>query len=216
MNGHEFTLAPLDCPTCGAAVAAAGEDVVFYCTACRNGYRYQDEEPHLAPLEVGFVASANISADRYLPFWVIEADVRITGRQAGRRTPARMPSLMHSFFERSGRKFETGKGRFVVPAFRSDLDATVELTRRYTASLPDLSERLGEKLTGGCFGLEDAEKIAHFAVIATEVDRADTLRGLKYSIEFGKARLLGAPFALDSNGWVDAVHGVRLLEVELS
>jgi len=37
----EFALVALDCPSCGAGIRADGQDVVYYCTACRNGYRFE-------------------------------------------------------------------------------------------------------------------------------------------------------------------------------
>lgn len=204
MSSAGFRLIPLDCPSCGAAVAAAGEDVVFYCTACRNGYRYQPEPPHLAPLEVRFVAAVNQAAEKYLPFWVLEAQVEIAGRSG--RT---MPNMIQALFAGGGQS-PSGKGNFVVPAFQADLDATIELARRYTREFPRLDELLGEQLLGGCFDLEDARKLAKFAVISGEVDKGGVLRSLEYSIEFGGARLLGVPFARDGDSWKDALYGIRI------
>ena len=206
MSGSGFDLVPLDCPSCGAALAAAGEDVVFYCTACRNGYRYESEAPHLAPVEVRFVAAANVAVEKYLPFWLLEAQVEIRGRSGGS-----LPSLISAFFGRGGDSREgAGAGTFVVPAFQADLDATVQLARRYTRDFPRLDKLLGEQLTGGCFDVEDAKKLAHFSVIAGEVDKAGVLRSLDYSIEFGEARLLGVPFARDGDAWKDALYGIRI------
>ena len=98
----------------------------------------------------------------------------------------------------------------MVPAFQADLDATVDLARRYTRDFPRLDKLLGERLTGGCFDVEDAKKLAHFAVIAGEVDKAGVLRSLDYAIEFGDARLLGVPFARDGDTWKDALYGIRI------
>ncbi len=208
-ESNGFELVPLDCPTCGAALAAAGEDVIFYCTACRNGYRYQAELPHLARLEVQFIAASNVTAERYMPFWVLEAHVELGSRQAGRS----MPSLIQSVFGGRGGS-SVGDVEFVVPAFQIDLDATVELARRYTRELPGLGEKIGERLIGGCYGVEDARKLAHFAVVAGEVDKPDTLRNLEYSIRFGGSRLLGVPFAREGENWKDAVFGIRALNLE--
>lgn len=204
MSAAGFGLVPLDCPTCGAALAAAGEDVVFYCTACRNGYRYRAEEPHLEPLEVQFVAASDLAAEKYLPFWILEVRVEVR-RQAGRG----IPSLISAFFG-GGDDQRSGEGTFVIPAFQADLDATVELVRRYTQAFPGLDQLLGEKLTGGCFGVEDARKLAHFAVIAGEVDKRGVLRTLDYSMSFGGARLLGVPFVRDGDTWKDAIHRIQI------
>lgn len=204
MSTAGFGLVPLDCPTCGAALAAAGADVVFYCTACHNGYRYQSERPHLASIEVRFVAASNLAAEKYLPFWVLEAQIEIRRQPGGT-----VPSLIHAFFG-GGDDGGSGQGTFAVPAFQADLDATVELVRRYTQALPGLDPLLGEKLTGGCFGVEDAKKLAHFAFIAGEVDKSGVLRTLDYSLRFGGAQLLGVPFARAGGGWKDAVYGIRI------
>lgn len=204
MSAPRYELVPLDCPSCGASLAAAEEDVVFYCTACRNGYRYRSAVPPLVPVDVGFVAAPNQAVEKYLPFWLLEASVEIGG--APRR---QMPSLIRSFLG-SGGEPRSGPGRFVVPAFQADLDAAIELVRRYTREFPKLDELLGERLVGGCFGVEDARKFAHFAVIAGEVDKGGVLRSLDYSIEFGAARLLGVPFARAGDSWKDSLFGIRI------
>ena len=209
---HGFGLVPLECPTCGAALAASGEDVVYYCTACRNGYRYQPEEPHLARLEVLFVAAANIAAERYLPFWVLAAQVEVRNRRAGRT----MPDLFQALFGGGGGRGRTPTGdvQFVVPAFQADLDSTVELARRYTREFPSLGERLGERLVGGCYGVDDARKLAHFAVLAGEIDEPDVVKSIEVSIRFGDARLLGVPFVRAGDGWQDAIYAIRTLDVD--
>ena len=68
-----YELVPLDCPSCGAAVKADGEDVVYYCTACRNGYRFDLEAKALSPMEVAFVSLPNVSVELYRPFWLLPA-----------------------------------------------------------------------------------------------------------------------------------------------
>ena len=78
----EFELVALDCPSCGAPIAAEGEDVVYYCTACRNGYRFDPDERRLAAVEVAFVSLPQVSADLYKPFWLVSARVSIEERLA--------------------------------------------------------------------------------------------------------------------------------------
>ena len=209
MHADSLELVPLDCPTCGSSVEAAGADVVFYCISCRNGYRFDEAGNTLEPIEVGFVAAANIAAEGYRPFWLLPARLEIRSREAvGAQS---LSGFLQSFF--GGRQSQAGaaeEGTFVVPAFHAPLAATTELVRRYTRSLPELGERLGERLLGGCYDLEDAKKLAHFALIAAEVEKPDTLRDLDYGIRFGEARLLGVPFSRDGDTWRDAIHGIRV------
>jgi hypothetical protein len=163
----------------------------------------------LERLEVRFIAASNLAAERYLPFWVLDAHVQIKNRQAGRN----VSGLIQSLFAGAESRTPGGNLEFVVPAFQADLDSIVELARRYTRELPSLDERLGERLTGGCYGVEDARKLARFALLAAEVDKPDLLRSIDYAVRFGESRLLGVPFARDGKNWKDAVFGITVLQL---
>lgn len=208
-NG-DFRLVPLDCPTCGASVQAEGADVVYYCVACRNGYSFDDEAQALAPLDVAFIVAPQVAARKYAPFWALEATVVISERRAAGARPA---EWLSRFFSSGGGETgdsRGGRGVFVVPAFHTNLASTLELTRSYTRAFPGLGEKLGEKLTGGCYGADDARKLTHFAVIAAEVDKRDTLQQLRYQIEFGDVRLIGVPLVLDGKIWKDGLFGITV------
>ncbi len=202
-----FELVPLDCPSCGAAVAAEGEDVVYYCTACRNGYRFDLGEKRLEPVEVAFVSLPNVAAELYRPFWLLPARIRIHERDA---TGGGFSGLMSFFFGGGGDRPSEGEGTFAVPAFHAPLPAVTTLVRRYTEKLPELGEKLGERLLGGRYGVLDAKKLAHYALIASEVEKPDTLKQLRYEIRFGEPRLLGVPFARRDDAVADAVFEVRI------
>ncbi len=207
----EFRLVPLDCPTCGSAVQAASIDVVFYCVSCRNGYRFDDDRNTLEPVDVAFVAASHIAAHDYRPFWLLPAEVEI--RRRGRGRTASYTGILRSLLGGSGGGRPVGrggKGTFAVPAFQAPLEATTRLVRRYTEALPELGEKLGERLLGGCYGVEDAQKLAHFALIASEIEQPDVLRSLDYRIRFGSARLLGVPFSQHGESWEDAIFGIEV------
>jgi hypothetical protein len=200
-----YELVPLDCPSCGAAVKAAGEDVVYYCTACRNGYRFDSEARTLAPVEVAFVALPSVTAEIYRPFWLLPAVIEIQQRSA---TGGGFRGLMSFFLGGDDDQPSGGEGIFAVPAFHASLPAVTKLTRSYTEKLPELGERLGERLLGGRYGPLDGRKLAHYALIATEVEKPDTLKQLRYTIRFGAPRLLGVPFVRRNGALVDAVFGI--------
>ena len=200
-----YELVPLDCPSCGAAVAAEGEDVVYYCTACRNGYRFDTPERQLEPVEVAFVSLPGVAVEHYRPFWLLPAQVSIHERDAA---GGGFTGLMGFFFGRGDSGPSDGRGTFVVPAFHAPLPAVTTLVRRYTEKLPELGEKLGERLVGGRYGVGDAKKLAHYSLIASEIDKPDTLRQLRYEIRFGEPRLLGVPFVRREGSPVDALFGI--------
>lgn len=193
-----YTLRPLDCPSCGAGLAAEGEDAIFYCTACRNGYQFVRQTSALDPVEVGFLALPGKQASRYLPFWVLPARVEISDRSG--RGPATSQLL------------RAAEGSFAVPAFATSLARATALTARYTRELPQLSsrlgERLGERLTGGTLRVEDARTLARFALVEAEAALGDTLKSLAFEIDFSTPRLLGVPFVGSPGQHADAFFGL--------
>ena len=203
-SGYE--LVPLDCPSCGAAVQAEGEDVVYYCTACRNGYRFDLDAKALTPMEVSFVSLPNVAVELYRPFWLLPATILIDERDA---SGGGFRGLMSFFMGGGDDGSSDGRGTFAVPAFHAPLAAVAALTRRYTEKLPQLGERLGERLLGGRYGVLDAKKLAHYALIASEVEKPDTLKRLRYRIQFGEPRLLGVPFVRRDGRVVDAIFGIE-------
>jgi hypothetical protein len=203
-----FELVPLDCPACGAPLAAEATDVVFYCTACRSGYRYAPEEKRgLAPVEVSFVATPHQAAEGYLPFWLLPAKVEILERDA---SGGALSGLMQFFAAGGEEETRSGDGHFVLPAFRLPIDQAVELALRYTQEFPRLDELLGERLTGGSFGAGDAVTLAHHVLISSEVRRRDMLRNLDYRLTAGTPRLLGVPWVSAGPRRVDAVFGLSM------
>ena len=205
-----FHLVALDCPACGAPLAAEAEDVVFYCTACRSGYRYEPAAPRsLAPVVVSFVAAPTArDVAGHLPFWLLPARVELLRRDASGALLSGLLSLLGGGEERGS---TTGEGTFAVPAFRLPVERAVRLTQRYTYEAPALGELLGDRLTGGLFAPEDARKLAHFALISTEAEKSDILKDLEYRIEFGEPRLLGVPWVRRGEGRVDALFGLALV-----
>ncbi|HMB53775.1 MAG TPA: hypothetical protein VKU40_10680 [Thermoanaerobaculia bacterium] len=209
MSAQGFELVPLDCPACGAPLAAEETDVVFYCTACRTGYRYAPEEKRgLAAVEVSFVASPHQAAEGYLPFWLLPAKVEILQRDAA---GGALRGLVQLFVGGDGAEdASSGDGHFVLPAFRLPIAEAVELALRYTQEFPSLDELLGERLTGGSFGAGDAVTLAHYVLIASEVRKRDMLKNLDYRLTAGTPRLLGVPWVSVGPRRVDAVFGLSM------
>lgn len=208
----DFELAVLDCPGCGAPLAGDDEDLVFYCTACRSGFRVPEGDPprpggeRLVPVEVSFLASPAKAGDLHLPFWILPAKVEILQRSGSGDLFRGLMSFFLSGREESGSA--PGEGAFAVPAFRCSLQRAVGLGMRYTFEPPDRGELPRERLTGGCTTVEDARKLAEYLLIASEARKPDTLKELRYRLEFGPPRLLGVPFVRGDDGLRDVFFGL--------
>jgi hypothetical protein len=187
-------LRALDCPSCGAGLAAEGEDVAFYCTACRNGFVFERASGALRPLEVSFLALVGKQASRYLPFWALPAEVAIRDRSG--RGPA-TPRLLGA-----------ASGTIAIPAYATSLQRATALVERYSRELPRFGERLGERLTGASLRLEDARTLARFAVVDAELKASDVLTTLDFAVDFGEPRLIGVPFVGAEGQSADAFFGL--------
>lgn len=200
-----FELVPLACPQCGSGIAAEGEDLVYYCVSCRSAYRFAGAGgERLLPVEVSFLASPAVAAGRWLPFWLLPAKVALHERDGSRGALADLLGFLGGGAAGSD---APATGTFAIPAFAAPLAELTALALRYTRELPGLlargAERLGEKLTGGRLEPEDAEKLAHYVLVASEAAKPDTLRTLRYTLELGPARLLGVPFVRAGERWAD-------------
>ncbi|HEX5758144.1 MAG TPA: hypothetical protein VF121_03025 [Thermoanaerobaculia bacterium] len=200
-----FQLVPLACPQCGSGIAAEGEDLVYYCVSCRSAYRFAGAGPErLVPVEVSFLASPAVAAGRWLPFWLLPAKVTLHERDGGR---GGLVDLLGFLGGGAAGSDAPAAGTFAIPAFAAPLAEVTALAIRYTRELPGLlargGERLGERLTGGRLDPADAEKLAHYVLVASEAAKPDTLRTLRYTLDFGPARLLGVPFVQSGGRWTD-------------
>lgn len=186
-----FSLVPLECESCGASISAEGQDVVYYCSACRNGYRYDPHVGGLASVEVDFLSRPDVEVDLYKPFWLLPAKIEIAHRDAKSAT---FSGILDFFFGSDRDGEGSGSGRFAVPAFQVAIGRAIDLCRRYSAEMPRTRTKLGERLVGGIYDVTDAQKMARYAVMASEVDKPDLLRDLRIEIEFGQPGLIGVPF----------------------
>ena len=194
----DFELVVLDCPQCGAPLAAEDEDLVYYCTACHSGFRVPEageeagegSSKRLVPVEVTFLATPAKAPDLHLPFWLLPARVEILERKG---SGDMFRGLLRFFM---GREDDSppGEGTFAIPAFRAPLQRVVALAQKYTFEPPATGELSRERLLGGTCTVSDARKLAEFVLIASEARKPDMLKELQYRISFGPPRLLGVPF----------------------
>ena len=198
-----YRLVPLSCPSCGAPLQAEPDDVIYYCTGCRNGYLLDRASGQLGPLPVTFLAAAGKVVTRHLPFWWLPARVQLLERST--EGGGGLMSLFGKSPQGAGDALDVN---FAIPAYLAPLSRLVPLAQRYTGSFPNAGELLAERLTGGAMRVEDAQTWAHFALISAEAAKPDLLTQLRYTITFGEARLLGVPFVGEAAALRDAFFGL--------
>ena len=201
-----FQLVRLQCPTCGSGIVAEGEDVVYYCVSCRSATVSPAKRRRDSPRS----RSASWRRPRSRPAAGCRSGScrrRSLCTSAKARAAASRVCSVSSESAAATSPARPREGAFAVPAFAAPLAEVTALATRYTQELPQLlargGERLGERLTGGRLAPADAEKLAHYVLVAAEAAKPDTLRTLRYTLDFGPARLLGVPFVQSGGRWTD-------------
>jgi hypothetical protein len=218
MSAEAWSLIALRCPTCGAGLEPESEDVVFYCGACKKGYRAADTEPVLESVEVTFLVAPTVAVAEYRPFWRLDATVDILERQVGSGISGVTgdgPGL-GGFIQRVLPGARGGSGasqalRFMIPAYRTPLKNARALALGYGAFAQEPEQKLGEHITGASLAAEDARKFAEFLFLLREVQAVDLLLSLRYTLEFTEPPVLvGVPFTRRGVGSYGSLVDARL------
>jgi len=173
---------PLTCPNCGWDLPFDPDDILFFCPSCARGWQIVGSA--LSPIDYQIACSPEgVAASRYLPFWVLQAEVE------------QNPSF-----------------RFFLPAFRyRRLKLLGDLARRLSKAQPlyTVSADSFVPSGGGCYDREDAALLARFtwAGMQGQPERR-AMEGTSLSVSC--ATLTWFPFQIDGNGLRDPFTGMHL------
>ena len=173
-------LVPLTCPRCQAGLDAEPEQVVFLCSACTGAWQLDDspESPaRLLPLTIRYALELRGPGGR--PFWVAGGQV-----QTGRRDVHGWGSQ-----ERAASDQWAAPRRFFVPAFKCDLNRTLELGRRLLAEATNPPNGPPAPFLPVVVNARDLRGLAEFVIISIEAERGDNLKTLHFSLELGEPEL---------------------------
>jgi len=195
---------PLRCTSCQASITMKERDRVVECKSCHTQMHIGSGE--LAALTVsvtGFSREENLPRF-FIPFWVVEADIRITGEQV---RGARVSRLVR------GRDRMEGKQRFFIcaadmpPAVAAFWNATL------TGAKPPVSPG------GGAIGpviriparlpMADARNEAEFLFLRHELDASGTLQSIDYEFLVDGITLAYLPFYQDGAKYVSGLAQFR-------
>ncbi|HRE26012.1 MAG TPA: hypothetical protein PK954_05225 [Anaerolineales bacterium] len=173
-------LVPLTCPRCQAGLDAEPEQVVFLCPTCSGAWQLDDspESPaRLLPLTLRYAPELRGSLGR--PFWVASGQV-----QTGQREVHGWGSQ-----ERAAVEHWATPRRFFVPAFKCDLNSTLELGRRLLTEAPKPPAGAQAPFVPVVVTARNLRGLAEFVIISIEAERGDNLKTLRFSLELGEPEL---------------------------
>jgi len=224
----DVTLVPLRCVACHAPLLAREFQVFFFCEHCGSGQALEGER--LIPQEVVF---AEGKGEAFLPFWALEARVKLTTRLLDRETKAvqfsqslaealaQDPDLIQRVIQSYARRMadiqigETRDLEIYVPAFEATNFAnyTANLGVVFTSAQPEIRAGKPGKLVPVVYERKDAEELAELILVAVEAGRHPEVVDLGFEINIIGARLLGIPFTRDGDLLRDSLVGAKILAV---
>ena len=195
---------PLRCISCQAPITMKERDRVVECGSCHTHLHIEGGD--LAPLTVSvtdFTRQEGLPRF-FIPFWVVEADIRITGEQV---RGARVSRFIR------GRDRMEGKQRFLICA--ADLPPPVAAFWNTTLSGANPPVSPG----GGAIGtvprvparlsMADARNEAEFLFLRHELDASGTLQSIDYEFHVQGVTLAYLPFYQDGVKYVSGLGQFR-------
>jgi ribosomal protein S27AE len=198
-------LVALKCQKCGSLLNADTKDVVFYCGNCDSGFELINEKDELVPVSIDFaIPNKKMTAEIiYYPFWVFEANVKISGRDAA----GSITGFIMNIFGKEDKQV----GKFYVPAFETPLENIRKLGLEFTKAQPEFDVLKKGKLKGCSYSSKDAMKFADFIFLSMEAGKSDTLRSISYDPGLSSPKVIAIPFyKMSGSGLMDGIMGISI------
>ncbi|MCP4901211.1 MAG: hypothetical protein GY906_29940, partial [bacterium] len=146
-------LISLDCTSCGSALKAGPQDILFICDHCGAGATLGDEG--LERVEsTALMPRKGRRAQVWRAAWVLETEVVVDQRVRADRRPT--PGW-------------SGSRTFWIPAFSLPLNSLTKLARALSTAAGEYGEVPHEPILGGSLSLADALTVARHLVVGDEV-----------------------------------------------
>lgn len=195
---------PLRCTSCQAPITMKERDRVVECGSCHARMHIRSGDLALLTVSVAGFSREEDLPRFFIPFWVVEADIRITGEQV---QGARVSRFVR------GRDRMEGKQRFFICA--ADLPPAVAAfwNGTLTSAKPPVSPG------GGVMGtvtriparlpMADARNEAEFLFLRHELDASGTLQSIDYEFLVDGITLTYLPFYQDGAKYVSGLAQFR-------
>jgi len=210
----------LKCPHCGAKLKIAEGMVILACQHCGSASEFTRESA--IRLEQSIIA-ANGQQERYLPFWLVDFNAKVTGlsvhapQSAFRKESSDAPLAK----DRTNAGDIALPSRMLVAAFRVNnfINYTADLSHQLSLRLDrDLEMKPVEKPMeyGLCYyGHLDAQGMVEVLLRVMANKKSRDILDIELDIVWGPRRVIWWPFIKDGDCWRDMIHGQRLLQSAL-
>lgn len=176
----------LRCPNCTEPLKPGNDDVVVSCTHCYTPVAIAVNGAVKMPVKFAVPAESQVKSKRWMPFWRIEGQARISKRetQGGRSQNDK------------AMQFWSTSRNFFVPAWELDPRIAQDVGSRLVQNpitLVTIEQPTSALIQTAVVTPNDAKKLIEFIVLAVEARRKDWLRDLNFDLETKEAELWAIP-----------------------
>lgn len=167
----------LRCPECSSNLTGEKEGVFIYCGGCGAGFRLVENKLQKVPV---YFARITENPQSFFPFWAFDATLEIRNMDVNRGLKAmfKREGGLGSVFQ------QRGTLRFYVSAFQGDLDAIKPRALQLTLEQTELEYIDHQpRVDGFTVALEDAEKVADYLFMTSEIEQPDMMRKMDYTLQ---------------------------------
>lgn len=185
-------LRPALCSACGQQMEAKGQDKFFYCDLCNKGYELYQYK--LTPVDVMFKMynGKDVTGEGRNPFWVFDTELTVYNRKASSTAGSLLSGfgkLLSGSNTNNMDSFTSGIA-FYVPAYYVGSIAAFNMGTKLTFEQPLMAEDNPGPFKEIYYNSKDAEKIADFIFLSSEIEKPDMVKSMDYSLNLSNPRLI--------------------------
>ncbi|MCK5786168.1 MAG: hypothetical protein KAH54_06385 [Candidatus Sabulitectum sp.] len=203
----------LVCGHCGSVLSGLGQDKLFFCSNCGDGWSLGKKGLEAVNVECRASADSQLP----LPFWMVRATVHVLKRTVRNEFTSTMLRFGSRYEEDvlSAKKAETGgqsdRRTLLFPAF--PVDGLPGIGVSLSQHVNDLPQAIGPEeslpdMCGGSISPVDAEVLAKCVAVGQETEKADWLAEIEIVLSSVESSLIILPCNLEVEKVVIAETGV--------
>jgi|GEM_PF-3127226 len=188
-----FQVTALSCRNCNAVLSSPVKNRIVVCKKCQTAHEFRMGNVHIITLSYAKSPGDTKTEQVYLPFWVFDTEITISGLKIVGGKIKRFLKGEHSF---------DGKHKMWICAGAIPDDQAEAFGLRYTQENPEFEPGKTPgipEITVAC-DHHEAMQIADYLFLKNEIERSGTLQSIDYRIDSNGFELVFLPFEKIKDG----------------
>ncbi len=188
-----FKVTALTCNNCNTVLSAPAKNRILVCKRCETAHEFRNGDVETIRLSYSQSPGDSQAEQVYLPFWVLDTEITVSGLKIVGGKIRRFMKGEHSL---------DGEKRIWICAGDIPDDQAEALGLQYTKENPEFEVGMTPGIPGIPVTCDhhEAMQIADYLFLKNEIERSGTLQSIEYTIDFHGSELIFLPFEKGSNG----------------